>query len=52
MEKNNSDDICALTVTGTIATWVQLSSAVDVPSVRADHTMVVLADGSAVMFSE
>ena len=44
------NDIYSLTVTGTIATWVQLSSAGDVPRMRADHTMGVLADGSAVMF--
>ena len=30
--------------------WTKLSSSSDAPSPRARHTMVVLADGSAVMF--
>ena len=44
------NDIYTLRVTGTIATWVQLSSSGDVPSGRSRHTMTVLHDGSAVMF--
>merc|ERR1712012_1376716 len=55
--KNDSDsdwqwmnDIRTLTVSGTVATWLQLSSAGDVPVERQSHTLTVLQDGSAVMY--
>ena len=48
--RNCLNDIYSLTVTGTIAMWVQLSSVGDVPSARQGHTMTLLAKSSAVMF--
>ena len=44
------NDIYNVTVYGTIATWVQLSSEGNVPSAREGHTITLRADGGAVMF--
>ena len=44
------DDIYKITVSGTAATWVELSSSGDTPTVRFGHAMAVLGDGTAVVF--
>ena len=43
-------DIYKLTVSGTTATWAELSSSGDTPESRYYHTMTVLPDGTTVMF--
>ena len=44
------DDVYTLTVLGTTASWVSLTSQGDTPDLRYGHTMTVLADGTAVLF--
>ena len=44
------DDMYTFTVTGTVATWSQKTTAGDVPSGRYGHAMAVLADDTPVMF--
>ena len=44
------DDVWTLSVSGTTASWVSLTSAGDTPNARYGHSMTVLADGTAVLF--
>ena len=44
------DDLHTLDVSGGTAIWIELASSGDIPRVEYDHTMVALADGTAVMF--
>ena len=44
------NDVYTLTVSGTSATWTSLSSDGATPSVRSEHSMTALADGTAVLF--
>ena len=44
------DDMYTFTVTGTVATWSQKTTAGDVPSARYGHAMAMLADDTPVMF--
>ena len=43
-------NVHTVTVSGTTASWVRLTSAGDTPAARAYHTMTALADGTAVLF--
>ena len=44
------NDVYTLTVSGTSATWVSLSSCGSTPSARYHHSMTTLADGTLVLF--